>query len=51
MCCNSWGRKESDMTEQLNRTNLVRTLHRIQRFAATRDPLVMCELLGVVGNG
>ena len=23
MCCNSWGRKESDMTEGLNRTELI----------------------------
>ena len=23
MCCGSWGRKESDMTEQLNRTETV----------------------------
>ena len=22
-CCNSWGRKESDMTERLNRTELI----------------------------
>ena len=22
-CCSSWGRKESDMTEQLNRTELI----------------------------
>ena len=23
MCCDSWGRKESDMTEQLNCTNYI----------------------------
>ena len=27
MCCSSWGRKESDMTEQLNRTELNKTYY------------------------
>ena len=25
-CCNPWGRKESDMTEQLNNNNLILSL-------------------------
>ena len=29
MCCDSWGRKESDMTERLNETELDYTIHDI----------------------
>ena len=32
MCCNSWGRKESDMTERLNGTELV--AQRVKRLPA-----------------
>ena len=44
MCCNSWGRKELDMTEQLNRTEL-NTYHGGEE--PDNDDLVPQEGLGL----
>ena len=34
-CCGSWGHKESDMTERLNRTELIRTTNSGNQEKAT----------------
>ena len=41
MCCGLWGRKESDMTEQLNSTelNLLLGNGRIHSFEMTLEPI------------
>ena len=37
MCCGSWGRKESDTTEQLNSTELVSKAWVFQESPLKRD--------------
>ena len=41
MCCNSWGRKESDMAEQVNRTALKdATLRKLRSWHLVPSPHV-----------
>ena len=42
MCCNSWGRKESDMTERLNRTEL-NGLEKKGKLTALKCEVDKCE--------
>ena len=41
-CCSSWGRKESDMTEQLNRTELMGLLW----WLSVKESTCQCRRLG-----
>ena len=41
-CCSSWGRKESDMTEQLNRTELMGLLW----WLSVKESACQCKSLG-----
>ena len=48
VCCGSWGRKESDMTEQLNRTGLnnVQTLikeHSIAHHLSLQQVIIFLQ--------
>ena len=46
-CCNSWGHKESDMTEQLNWTELIYSVSVIQQS----DSVIYIERERGEGNG
>ena len=52
MCCDSWGQKESDTTERLNRTGLMLTL-KLQYFChlmSRADSLEKTLMLGGIGG-
>ena len=44
-CCDSWGRKESDMTEQLNRTEL--TWSALAAAATLETSMSLCQVLSL----
>ena len=49
MCCDSWGRKESDMTEQLNQTELTERVDRgsvMSRPASFLAPATLSRVSG-----
>ena len=50
VCCDSWGRKELDMTEQLNWTELIVNLQCFDSFKGTAKWLGLCICVYVVYN-
>ena len=50
VCCNSWGRKESDTTERLNWTELIALCHAIPSTYTHSSPLIFWAYLALKFN-